>query len=63
MLMLHLHFETNSQIKFLIDESTVQSTKNAYNIWNKPFANETRLGLIEKLAHRILTMLTISIKR
>ena len=46
--MLHLHFETHSQIKFLIDESTVQSTKNAYKIWNKPFDNETRLGLIEK---------------
>ena len=26
-----------------IDESTVQATKIAYKIWNKPFANEKRL--------------------
>jgi hypothetical protein len=57
--MLHLHFETHSQIKFLIDESTVQSTKNAYKIWNTPFANEARLGLIEKYAHPISVNLGI----
>ena len=34
-----------------IDESTVQATKNAHQIWNKPFPNETRLGLISKFAH------------
>ncbi len=34
----------------LIDESTVQSTKNAHKIWNKKFPDETRLGLIEKFS-------------
>ena len=34
-----------------IDESTIQCTKNAHKMWNKPFINETRLGLQEKYSH------------
>jgi hypothetical protein len=53
MLVLHSHFKTHSEFQFLIDESTVQSSKNAYKNLNIPFANETRLGLIETYADPI----------
>ena len=44
-------FQDKFSNSIFIDESTVQATKNAHRIWNKPFRNETRLGLQEKYAH------------
>jgi hypothetical protein len=58
-----LAFRDKFTDSIFIDESTVQSTKNAYKIWNKPFANETRLGLIEKYAHPISVNLLGGISR
>ena len=45
------HFKDPFDNSIFIDESTIQCTKNAYKMWNKPFVNETRLGLQEKYAH------------
>jgi hypothetical protein len=58
-----LAFRDKFTDSIFIDESTVQSTKNAYKIWNKPFANETRLGLSEKYAHPISVNLLGGISR
>ncbi len=45
------HFKDQFDNSIYIDESTIQCTKNAYKMWNKPFVNESRLALQEKYAH------------